>query len=169
MDCSAMHPLANRPVPHSPALDFGQHYRLAQRVNNPPLGAFLSSSLPFQYRFICASDTFAARCSSALFWTTSTSFFACCSIADSAVVGSSSPCAPIFSDSAGDGSSSCVSVCFFRGWGLSSFLDEAGMDGLVTLAERELKERVCWARGVGLEALRRVGGMAVVVRGIGEG
>lgn len=35
------------------------------------------------------------------------------------------------------------------------------MVDLVTLAERELKERVCWARVVlvGLEALRRVGGM----------
>ena len=46
--------------------------------------------------------------------------------------------------------------------GFSSFLVEAGREGLVTLfAEvRGPKARVCWAER-GLEGLRRVGGMVI--------
>ena len=126
-----------------------------------PRGAFRSSSLAFQYAFICFSGTFLAFSSSSLGWgwpwrrrgrpwsALGISVISSLGAAGADVV-------------AGSGDGDCSVGRGSVGWGgevLSWFLDKGGRDGLVTLLERGPKARVCWACGA--EGLRRVGGMLV--------
>ena len=125
-----------------------------------PRGAFRSSSLAFQYRFTCASETFDARSSVSLF----TGAGACALIANSFDCPTTSP-SPSTSTSSGIGSGVEVSdVRAFTRVSLlaSSVLPEAGRVGLVTLFAEEWgpKARVCWEER-GWEDLRRDGGMIV--------
>lgn len=135
-------------------------------MEGSPLGAFLSSSLPLQYRFTCASLTFLAfsDTSSCKFgaapWTLNASPCSAPGImTSSGSCGWESACASVVSgEEISETGFEALASC--SGEALERLLAEGwAMKGLVTLLERPLKARVFWACDEGAEDLRRVGGM----------
>lgn len=110
-----------------------------------PRGAFRSSSLAFQYAFICFSGTFPAFSSrsSGCGWPCRRKARPWSALGISVISSLGAADADIVE---GEGEGVCSVGRGLVGWGeevLSRFLDEGGREGLVTLLERGPKARVC--------------------------